>query len=129
MADASTTADPFAPYRVEQIDADDGPRWRLAGPGLRDARAYPYGEFRDKLAELARVMNFAWHQCRLEAARSAAGDGSGRSADDPGRRARATIASAAAAKAHVVDPTARDCSPHTPCDPDVAQAPTPTDRA
>ena len=52
------------PYRVEQLDTDAGPAWRLAGPGLRDAKAYPHAEFRDKLGELARVMNFAWQQAR-----------------------------------------------------------------
>jgi hypothetical protein len=74
-------------------------------------------------------MNFAWHQSRLEVARSAGGGSGGSSgpvAGDPDVRARA--ASAAAAKAHVLDPAARNCSPHTPCDPDVAQAPAPTDR-
>ena len=52
--------DPPAPYRVEQIETGSGPRWRLAGPGLTGARAYPWIEFRDKLEELAAVMNFAW---------------------------------------------------------------------
>ncbi|MDB5296829.1 MAG: hypothetical protein JWO31_2812 [Phycisphaerales bacterium] len=50
------------PYRVEKLDTADGPAWRLAGPGLHDAKAYPHPEFRDKLGELARVMNFAWRQ-------------------------------------------------------------------
>jgi hypothetical protein len=53
MAHTPPTPDQTGPYRVEQIDADGGPQWRLAGPGLRDAKAYPYGEFRDKLDELA----------------------------------------------------------------------------
>ena len=110
------------PYRVEQLDSDAGPTWRLCGPGLSDAKAYPYGEFRDKLAELAQVMNFAWHQCRLEAARS--GGGTSAEADQRTSRAAGTDA-----KPHVVDPAARSCSPHTPCDPDVAQSPASTDRA
>ena len=114
------------PYRVEQLDTDAGPTWRLSGPGLRDAKAYPYGEFRDKLAELAQVMNFAWHQCRLEAAQSTDGAGAGREAtegpDECARRAAGTTT-----KPHVVDPTVRNCSPHAPCDPDVAQAPASTD--
>ncbi len=111
------------PYRVEQLDTEAGPTWRLSGPGLQDAKAYPYGEFRDKLAELAQVMNFAWHQCRLEAARSG-GAGTPSNVDEHTRRAAGTDA-----KPHVVDPTARSCSPHAPCDPDVAQAPALTDRA
>ena len=116
------------PYRVEQLDAEAGPTWRLSGPSLRDAKAYPYGEFRDKLAELAQVMNFAWHQCRLEANRSAGGGGDGgggkatAGADERARRDAGTDA-----RPYVVDPTVRNCSPHAPCDPDVAQAPASTD--
>lgn len=95
------------PYCVEQIDAEAGPTWRLCGPGLRDAKAYPYNEFRDKLAELAQVMNFAWHQCRLESTRVGHGDSvvTARLADD---RAR----SAAGAEPRAGDPTVRNCS-HT----------------
>jgi hypothetical protein len=54
--------DPDQPYRVERIQTASGPAWRLVGPGLEDPKAYPWAEFRDKLEELARVMNFAWRQ-------------------------------------------------------------------
>jgi hypothetical protein len=53
-----------APYHVEQIRTDAGPRWRLAGPGLADAKSYPEADVREKLTELAAVMNFAWRQAR-----------------------------------------------------------------
>jgi hypothetical protein len=55
-------ADP--PYFVEQVSGPDGPRWRLAGPGLGPTKAYPWAEVRDKLDELAALMNFAWQQGR-----------------------------------------------------------------
>ena len=117
------------PYRVEQLDADSGPAWRLSGPGLQDAKAYPYGEFRDKLAELAQVMNFAWHQCLLETARSGGGTRDGGGGPPPAADDRTLRAAGTDAKPHVIDPTARSCSPHAPCDPDVAQAPASTDGA
>jgi hypothetical protein len=60
----SPPAHPADPYGVEQIDTDAGPAWRLAGPGLADTKAYPWAEVREKLAELAAVMNFAWRQAR-----------------------------------------------------------------
>lgn len=52
------------PYRVERVHTPDGPRWRLAGPGLTGTRTYPWEEFREKLGELADLMNFAWQQGR-----------------------------------------------------------------
>ncbi len=55
-------ADEDQPYRVERIQTPGGPAWRLVGPGLEDPKAYPWAEFREKLEELARVMNFAWRQ-------------------------------------------------------------------
>ena len=59
MADAEAES---GPYRVERIQTPDGPAWRLAGPGLDDAKAYPWEEFREKLAEMAHLMNFAYAQ-------------------------------------------------------------------
>ena len=56
------TASPSGPYRVERVETADGPRWRLAGPGLEGTKAYPWEEFRDKLQEMAELMNFAWGQ-------------------------------------------------------------------
>jgi hypothetical protein len=61
-------ATPTGPYRVERVDTPDGPRWRLAGPGLEGTKAYPWEEFRDKLQEMAQLMNFAWSQARAESA-------------------------------------------------------------
>lgn len=62
----SSPAPPSAdggPYRVEQTPGPDGnPRWRLTGPGLGPTKAYPWAEVRDKLDELAALMNFAWRQ-------------------------------------------------------------------
>jgi hypothetical protein len=52
------------PYRVERIETADGPRWRLSGPGLVDTKAYPWEEFREKLGQMADLMNFAWRQSR-----------------------------------------------------------------
>jgi hypothetical protein len=58
---------PLGPYHVEQVGGDDGgPRWRLAGPGLGETKAYPWAEVRDKLDELAALMNFAWARGRDE---------------------------------------------------------------
>jgi len=50
------------PYRVERVATPDGPRWRLSGPGLEATKAYPWEEFREKLNEMAELMNFAWGQ-------------------------------------------------------------------
>ena len=50
------------PYRVERVQTAEGPAWRLAGPGLDESKAYPWEEFRDKLAEMAELMNFAYAQ-------------------------------------------------------------------
>ena len=63
MADAEAQS---GPYRVERIQTCDGPAWRLAGPGLDDAKAYPWEEFREKLAEMAHLMNFAYAQALKE---------------------------------------------------------------
>jgi hypothetical protein len=52
------------PYRVERVETAGGPRWRLSGPGLVGTKAYPWEEFREKLGEMADLMNFAWHQAR-----------------------------------------------------------------
>jgi hypothetical protein len=54
------------PYRVERVDTPDGPRWRLSGPGLEATKAYPREEFREKLNEMAELMNFAWGQATRE---------------------------------------------------------------
>ena len=52
------------PYHVERIEAPGGPRWRLSGPGLDGTtKTYPWDEVRDKLAQMAELMNFAWRQC------------------------------------------------------------------
>ena len=53
---------PTGPYRVERVETPQGPHWRLAGPGLPASRAYPWEEYRDKLAEIAQLMNFAFEQ-------------------------------------------------------------------
>jgi hypothetical protein len=54
------------PYRVDRIDTPHGPRWRLSGPGLEATKAYPWEEFREKLNEMAELMNFAWAQAMRE---------------------------------------------------------------
>ena len=54
------------PYKVERIDTAEGPRWRLSGPGLESTKAYPWEEFREKLNEMAELMNFAWAQAMRE---------------------------------------------------------------
>jgi hypothetical protein len=51
------------PYHVERLDTPQGPRWRLAGPGLDGSKSYPWEEIREKLTEMAALMNFAWGQC------------------------------------------------------------------
>ena len=53
------------PYHVERLQTPQGPRWRLAGPGLEDAKSYPWEEVGEKLTEMAALMNFAWRQCEL----------------------------------------------------------------
>jgi hypothetical protein len=58
------------PYRVEQFDGPAGPRWRLTGPGLADAKGHPHPEVRERLEDLAAVMNFAWQEA-VKADRSA----------------------------------------------------------
>lgn len=50
------------PYFVKRVETPNGPAWRLCGPGLDRTRAYPWDEFRDKLDDVARLMNFAWRQ-------------------------------------------------------------------
>ncbi len=57
----------IGPYHVERIESPQGPQWRLAGPGLPPAKAYPWEEFRDKLREIAELMNFAYEQAMAEA--------------------------------------------------------------
>ncbi|HYE19963.1 MAG TPA: hypothetical protein VEA69_16050 [Tepidisphaeraceae bacterium] len=52
------------PYRVDRVETPQGPHWRLAGPGLPPSKAYHGDEFRDKLAEIAHLMNFAYDQGR-----------------------------------------------------------------
>ena len=52
------------PYQVERVDTPHGPRWRLSGPGLEATKAYPWEEFREKLNEMAELMNFAWREAR-----------------------------------------------------------------
>ena len=54
------------PYKVERVETPQGPHWRLAGPGLPPAKAYPYEEFRDKLKEIAQLMNFAYELGKVE---------------------------------------------------------------
>ncbi|HEX8912333.1 MAG TPA: hypothetical protein VF796_08225 [Humisphaera sp.] len=100
------------PYAVEQIYTESGPAWRLVGPGLVDAKAYPWAEVREKLAELAAVMNFAWRQARATSGGNGHADG----------HAGQTRAAGTDARPYVIDPAA-NCSPHTPCDPAVAQQP------
>ena len=63
---AATPSSPSGPYRVERLDTADGPRWRLSGPGLEVTKAYPWEEFREKLNEMAELMNFAWAQAMRE---------------------------------------------------------------
>ena len=57
---------PTGPYRVERIETPQGPRWRLAGPGLEGVKSYEWEEAREKLREMAELMNFAWRQAELE---------------------------------------------------------------
>lgn len=52
----------IGPYRVEQFDGPAGPRWRLTGPGLNDSKGHPWQEVRERLEDLAAVMNFAWSE-------------------------------------------------------------------
>jgi len=52
------------PYRVERVDTPDGPAWRLVGPGLDHAKLYAWEEVREKLTEMAHLMNFAYAQGR-----------------------------------------------------------------
>jgi hypothetical protein len=52
---------------VERLETPDGPRWRLIGPGLPDTKTYPSEEFRDRLNEMAELMNFAWEQATAPA--------------------------------------------------------------
>ena len=54
------------PYRVEEFRTPQGARWKLVGPGLEGNHSYPWSEFREKLADLAELMNFAWAQARRE---------------------------------------------------------------
>jgi len=57
---------PTGPYRVERIETAQGPRWRLAGPRLEGVKSYEWEEAREKLREMAELMNFAWRQAELE---------------------------------------------------------------
>ncbi len=59
---------PNGPYRVEREETPQGPRWRLAGPGLEAVKSYEWEEAREKLREMAELMNFAWRQAKMAAA-------------------------------------------------------------
>ncbi len=52
------------PYCVERVETPQGPRCRLAGPGLTGGKTYPWDEVREKLAEMAELMNFAWREAQ-----------------------------------------------------------------
>lgn len=54
------------PYQVRRIDTPAGPRWGLTGPGLDGTKTYPWDEFRDKLGQMAELMNFVWRQCEIQ---------------------------------------------------------------
>jgi hypothetical protein len=56
---------PSGPYRVERVETPLGPRCRLAGPGLKEGKTYPWDEVCEKLREMAELMNFAWHQALI----------------------------------------------------------------
>jgi hypothetical protein len=56
---------PTGPYRVEREETPQGPRWRLAGPGLDGVKSYEWEEAREKLREMAELMNFAWRQAEM----------------------------------------------------------------
>ena len=58
---------------MERLETADGPRWRLVGPGLPDTKTYPWEEFRDKLNEMAELMNFAWEQAEMRHRENGAG--------------------------------------------------------
>jgi hypothetical protein len=62
MPDSPSDQDQGGPYRVERVDTADGPAWRLVGPGLENAKLYAWEEVREKLAEMAHLMNFAYAQ-------------------------------------------------------------------
>jgi hypothetical protein len=59
---ADSPSDNPGPYRVERVETDDGPAWRLTGPGLDHAKLYAWEEVREKLTEMAHLMNFAYAQ-------------------------------------------------------------------
>jgi hypothetical protein len=66
----ATTSTMTGPYRVERVETPQGACCRLAGPGLEGGKAYPWEEVREKLQEMAELMNFAWRQAvRAGAAR------------------------------------------------------------
>jgi hypothetical protein len=64
MATPQPATSSDGPYRVERVATADGPRWRLSGPGLEGTKAYPWEDVREKLHEMAELMNFAWRQAR-----------------------------------------------------------------
>ena len=55
---------PAGPYHVEQLETPEGPEWHLAGPGLEGTKGYAWEEVREKLSEMAALMNFAWRQAK-----------------------------------------------------------------
>ena len=65
MAKQGTSPDSNGPYHVEQVDSPDGPCWRLSGPGLGLSKGYPWEEAKEKLGEMAKLMNFAWQQATV----------------------------------------------------------------
>ena len=60
----STNTTTAGPYHVERVDSPDGPCWRLSGPGLGQGKGYPWEEAKEKLGEMAKLMNFAWQQAQ-----------------------------------------------------------------
>ena len=53
----ATTSTMTGPYRVERVETPQGACCRLAGPGLEGGKAYPWEEVREKLQEMAELMD------------------------------------------------------------------------
>jgi hypothetical protein len=66
MAKQGTSPDTNGPYHVERVETPDGPCWRLSGPGLGQGKGYPWEEAKEKLGEMAKLMNFAWQQATTQ---------------------------------------------------------------
>lgn len=74
------------PYHVDRLDTEPA-AYRLAGPGIT-SKTWNGEDQRERLEEMAELMNFVWEQCELAKARGRlAGEASKTNIRSDGKRA------------------------------------------